>query len=215
MNRGLHERWRELVFGFVCVFAGLALPSRGLGPLYVGLHAALGNALLPASLDSGVALAFQVTEATVRDQPWSLPLVVTPPLPRAPVSALLDMRTLAFLPTACFVALAAATPLASRWQNVRILLVGLGILETLLLLLNTLPVLTFLGGAGPVAAIELSVATQTALQVLYRALVASPGMAYAIPFFLWWVLVRKLGDDSEFRTNLRNPKPEPLPNAAK
>jgi hypothetical protein len=200
------RRWVELVFGFIWIFAGLSLPSRGIGPIWVQSHALVGNALLPEELDSGVKLSFRVDEASLEPQPWSLPLVVEPPAPRAAITLPMDVRTLSFLPTACFVALAVATPMASWRRNVRLLLVGLAILEPLLLGLNALPLLSFLGGTGPVRAFELSLATHTVLQVLYRALVASPAMAYAVPFFLWWVLVRSAGAPSEIRRTIRNPE---------
>lgn len=215
MKQDSRRRSLELVFGFVCIFAGLSLPSRGLGPIWVQAHALVGSALLPAALDSGVKLSFQVDQTSLAQGPWTLPLLVEPPAPRAALTVPMDLRTLSFLPTACFVALAIATPLASRRLNVRLLLVGLAILEPLLLCLNALPLLSFLGGTGPVRAFQLGLAAHALLQVLYRALVASPAMAYALPFFLWWLLVRRLATPSEIRRPLRNPEPAPLAAAGK
>jgi hypothetical protein len=44
-----------------------------------------------------------------------------------------------------------------------------------------------------VRAFDIGVAGHAALQVVYRALEASPGMAYAIPLSLWWILIVNLG----------------------
>jgi len=55
------------------------------------------------------------------------------------------------------------------------------------------PLLSFLGGTGPVHALSLSRPTHVVLQVLYRALVAPPGMAFAIPLLVWWGLLAAFG----------------------
>ena len=172
------------------MFVGLALPGRGLGPLYVAFHAWLGSAILPKSLGSGVELAFVVP--SLGEGPWTLPLLVRPPLPQAPITIPIDLRALLFLPTACFIALALATPLASWRKNAKLLVVGVLILEPLLLVLSALPIVSFLGGTGPVRAFDLGRAAHVLLQMPYRALVAPPGMAFIIPLFLWWILLKKL-----------------------
>jgi hypothetical protein len=173
------------------VFVGLALPSRGLGPWYVRTHAFLGNALLSRGLASGIELSFRATEASLEKEPWSLPLIITTPAGVA-ISVPIDLRLLTFLPTACFVALAVATPLPTRHQSLRLLATGLAILQPLLWALSAIPIVSFLGGTGPVRVFELGVATHVVLQTAYRALVASPGMTYVIPLFLWWILVAKM-----------------------
>lgn len=189
------RRWLDFSLGFVCVFGGLSLPLPMLGPLYVKAHAAIASLALPSSLASGVELSFPLTDLS--EHPWSLTLLVTAVPPQAPVSVPIDLRALVYLPTICFVALTVATPLGSRRRMLSILGAGLMILEPLLLGLTILPVLSFLGGTGPVRAFELGLVTHAMLQIIYRALVASPGMAYAIPLFLWWVLVVKLGRRGE------------------
>lgn len=184
--------WRELSFGFICVFAGLSLPIDALGRTFVRLHAGLGSLLLPETTRSGVALAFGVDAASLAAAPWSLPLHVTPPAPHAPLSVPIDTRTLLYLPAACFVALAVATPLTSWRQNARLLALGLLVLEPVLVLLACVPLLSFLGGTGPVRAFNLGVVSHTVLQLVYRALVVPPAMVFAIPLFSWWILLRCL-----------------------
>lgn len=184
--------WLDFGFAFLCVFGGLSLPFAGLGRAYAGAHAALGTAVLPRSLESGAQLAFRTVNelkpAAAAEGAWSLTLLVTPLAPAAPIQMPMDLRTLVYLPSACFVALALATPGASVRRKLTMLGVGLGILLPLLWLLLALPVVSFLGGTGPVRVFSLGLGAHTLLQILYRALVASPGMAYVIPLLLWWAL---------------------------
>lgn len=201
--------WLDFGFAFVCVFGGLSLPFAGLGRVYAGVHAALGNALLSSSLESGVQLVFrsasEVNPAEASAGAWSLTLLVTPLAPAGPLQMPMDLRTLVYLPTACFVALALATPLAPLRRKLAALGSGLAILQPLLWLLVALPVVSFLGGTGPVRAYSLGLATHTVLQILYRALVASPGMAYVIPLLLWWALCGRLAIPKTEHSD-RNPK---------
>ncbi|HEY6561801.1 MAG TPA: hypothetical protein VI072_31240 [Polyangiaceae bacterium] len=57
------------------------------------------------------------------------------------------------------------------------------------LILIALPLLSFLGGMGPIRVYDLSPASHAVINVFYRALVAPPGMAYAVPSLLWWMLL--------------------------
>jgi hypothetical protein len=184
------RRWLELAFGFACIFGGLSLFGRGLGRLYVSLHAWLGGALLPSSLESGVELAFRT--GSIQSDLWSLPLWVMPPSPQSPFTIPIETRTLLFLPTACFIALAVATPLGNWRRNLRLLSVGLLLLEPLLVGLAALPILSFLGGTGPVRAFDLGIASHTVIQIL-----VPPGMAFAIPLLLWWMLLKRLGPGAQ------------------
>lgn len=191
------KSWRDQVFGFVCVFAGLSLPIDALGRGLVRVCGVLGGLLMPDLTSSGVALAFRTDDVTLTQAPWSLPLWVTPPSPQLPVNVPIDVRALIYLPTACFVALAVATPLASWRQNARLLVMGLLLLEPVLVALASVPLLSFLGGTGPVRAFDFGIVSHTLLQLIYRALVVPPAMAFAIPLFLWWALLRRFSD---FRT---------------
>lgn len=198
---GMRRRMLEFLFAFCCVLGGLALPSPGIGPVYTRLHAAIGNALVSGELDSGVKLSVSATHQQLGHEPWQATLTVEPPAPKTKVLVPVDLRGLMFLPTVAFVALALAVPLGSARRNAFVLAVGLPILELLLLFLNCVPLLSFLGGTGPVQAFELSRGVHTVLQVIYRALVAPLGMMFALPLFLWWILVNRVGGFAGFRNS--------------
>ena len=174
---------------FLCVFAGLAL-VHGPGPYYSKAHAAVGNLIVGGQpLASGVRLHFEASDAELAKEPWRAILRVESPQPGPALTIPVDLRSLLFLPTAAFIALAIAAPLHSTRAHLQLLALGLLILEPLLLLLVALPILSFLGGTGPILAFTLSRPTHVVLQLLHRALVAPPGMAYAVPLLLWWLLV--------------------------
>jgi len=186
--------WAEVLLGFFCVFGGLALPARGLGPYYVAAHVALGNALVQGlELESRVRLSFVAPREQLAQEPWQATLVITPPGSTPPVQVPMDLRVLMFLPTAAFIALAVAVPLGSLRRHVLVLAVGLPLLELLLVALLAAPMLSFLGGTGPVQAIQLGRATHTLLQIVYRAFVVPPGMTFAVPLLLWDALATWLG----------------------
>ncbi|MET0792632.1 MAG: hypothetical protein ABW061_14020 [Polyangiaceae bacterium] len=196
---------------FVCVFASLAI-AHGPGPPYSKFHAALGNSISHAfPLASGVQLHFEATDAELENHPWRMSLHVQEParsgaaVARA-VAVPIDLRSLLYLPSAAFLALAIAVRLRSTWAHVQVVVCGLLLLEPVLLLLVALPLLSFLGGTGPIRAFTLSRPTHVVLQILYRALVAPPGMAYAIPLFLWWLLViavNRIGTRTDLARNMR------------
>jgi hypothetical protein len=184
----------QFVFAFACVFGGLALPSPGIGPAYTRAHAALGNALVSgASFERGVTLHFDAADADLAAHPWQLTLQVRDPqrIEQA-VLVPMDLRTLLYLPLVAFVGLALAAPLGSAWRNARVLGQGVLILTPTLLGLLALPLLSFLGGTGPVRAFRLAPFLHVLFQTVYRALVAPPGMMYALPLLLWWALVARL-----------------------
>ncbi len=184
----------QFVFAFACVFGGLSLPSPGLGPAYTRAHAALGNAFVDgARFERGVTLHFEAADAELAAHPWQLTLrVLDPQQPARPVLVPMDLRTLLFLPSAAFIALSLAAPLGAARRNARVLAQGLLILTPTSFVLTALPLLSFLGGTGPVRAFRLTPALHVLFQILYRALVAPPGMMYALPLLLWWALVARL-----------------------
>jgi hypothetical protein len=184
----------EFAFAFACVFGGLALPSPGIGPAYTRAHAALGNALLHgASFERGATLHFEAADADLAAHPWQLTLrVLDPARIERPVLVPMDLRTLLYLPLVAFVALSLAAPLGSPWRNARVLGQGWLILTPTLLALTALPLLSFLGGTGPVRVFRLAPWLHVLFQTVYRALVAPPGMMYALPLLLWWALVARL-----------------------
>jgi hypothetical protein len=175
---------------FLCVFAGLAL-LRGPGPIYARAHAEVANVLVDGlRFSSGERLHFEAPKPN--EDPWRVTLHIAPVLtgPRADVP--IDLRSLVFLPTAAFIGLAIAVSLRSVREHLLLLATGLLILEPLCLALVALPLLSFLGGTGPIRVFSLSRPIHVVLQVLYRGLVAPPGMAYAVPLFVWWLLLSRL-----------------------
>ncbi len=194
----------QFLIAFACVFAGLAL-LHGPGPAYARAHAWLGNALLRCvALPEGARLWFDASNAA--DSPWSVVLHVEARVPPGALTVPIDLRSLVFLPSAAFVALAIAAPLRSPREHLRLLFSGLLLLEPLLLLLVAVPLISFLGGTGPIRIFALSRATHVILQLIYRALVLPPGMTYALPLFVWWALLsandRFSKQTIEFRTRV-------------
>jgi hypothetical protein len=188
-----HSQLTGFLFAFACVFGGLALPSRGVGPLYVQAHVGLLEPILAdLNFASGVKLLLVATHEQLLDAPWQA-LLLAAPANGTPAGVPIDFRLLLFLPTAAFIALAVATPFGSWKQNAKLLALGLPLLELLLLGLVAIPLLSFFGGTGPVRAFELGRFSHACLQIVYRALVAPSGMAFALPLLLWWVLVSRLG----------------------
>jgi hypothetical protein len=185
----MRQRLLGFLCAFVCVFASLAL-AHGPGPWYSKAHAALGNLVVGNdALASGVGLHFEASDADLVLRPWQVTLHVAPPGPAPAVLVPIDVRSLLYLPTAAFLALAIAVRLRGTREHLQLIAIGLLILEPLLLVLVSLPLLSFLGGTGPIRAFTLGRPAHVLLQILYRALVVPPGMAYAVPFFLWWLLV--------------------------
>src|SRR6478735_11531214 len=89
-------------------------------------------------------------------------------------------------------------------EHLQLIVIGMLLLEPLLMLLVSLPLLSFLGGTGPIQAFSLSRPTHVLLQISYRALVVPPGMAYAVPLFLWWLLVVTLNRNGTQNAPRRN-----------
>lgn len=176
----------DFVFAFICVFSGLVLVSSRLGPSYARLCAASVSLFLPrASLSGGVGLELAAGSADFVGSPWQVSLLVTRGgvlLEAIPI----DARSLCFLPLLAFTALVVATPQIRPRRKLGLVLLGVPLLQLVLLALTAAPVLSFLGGTGPVTARALPLGVHVALQVLYRGLVAPPGMAYALPLLAWW-----------------------------
>jgi hypothetical protein len=98
-----------------------------------------------------------------------------------------DLRGIHYLPAATFIALAVALS-AERRRRLAILGVGLAILVPLSLLLVSLSLVPSLRG-GPFELFPASDGFNAAIVIFHRAFVAHPGMAYAIPGLLFWILV--------------------------
>lgn len=178
----------KFLLAFAGVFAGLAL-LHGPGPIYARAHAFVGNALLHCfTLREGTHLWFDAISTDTA--PWSITLHVDSLVPRGGLTVPIDLRSLVFLPTAAFTALSIAAPLPSLRAHLSLLGAGLLLLEPLLLLLVSVPLLSFLGGTGPIAVFTFGRGAHVFLQLVYRALVLPPGMTYALPLFVWWMLLK-------------------------
>jgi hypothetical protein len=104
------------------------------------------------------------------------------------VGTALDLRRSGYIASAVFVALAVMTPLRgrrSRWRKAALLGAGLVGLQ----ILPLLPLLSFFSGKLPVTVFDLGPIPRALIEVSYHALVAPPGMAYAVPALLWLLLV--------------------------
>jgi hypothetical protein len=178
---------------FTCILAVYLLPFRPIGNVYSQVAAALGNVTLGEGAHADTSLRFGTPPDTCGDEflcdGFGAELRATNTRTRGAVRVPIDLRTLAYIPTAAFVALCIAAPI---WQGARgaiILLVGLGALQIFLALSIAVPLVLFFANPAPLHLVDLSPAAHRALDVLYRALVAPPGMAFAIPGLLWLVLV--------------------------
>ena len=175
--------WRSLA-GFAvrcaCLLALLLAPWPGLGEAYGHAATAVGNALLARVDRSHVAMTFVTPLATaftteLRASPLAGSQIVVP----------IELRTLAFIPTAAFIALSLAEGLPHRRRiGVRFVL-GFAALQLFLLISLIVPLLLFFAEPQPLHLLDLSRPVYWVLTLFYRSLVAPPGMIYAIPFLSW------------------------------
>jgi hypothetical protein len=173
---------------FAATFGGLRYAWGALCPGYAACAAQVGNWLLPAS--SRAALSFRVP-AGEPGSPEDLPLVLTA---RSLSSAIninvpIDLYSLAYIPTACLISLALATPVWNSRRGPLLLATALTLLTGFLLGSLAAPLVLFFASREPLQLIELSASAERALDILYRALVAPPGMTYAVPALFWLATV--------------------------
>jgi hypothetical protein len=196
----------KFLFRFACVFAVLSLPLPGLAWAFSQSTSWLGDQLVSeARFVSGARLDFTPASGdraaaggkmeAKKVDPWQAILWVHDGTRPRPIGVPIDVRGLYYLPIAAFVALVLATPVPMA-RRLRALAMGLLVLLPLGLALIALPLFSFLGGIGPIRVYELSSTSHSLINVVYRALVAPPGMAYAIPALLWWVLLYVTRDSS-------------------
>jgi len=164
----------------------LHLPWPALGPAFGNYFSRAAPVLL--SPWSPGSLELRITPAT--DSPWHVLLSASDRRIHQRVQASLDIRRSAWLPLATFLALLSG--FAVRRPRRRALVAALGL--SFLHLLWTLPLLAFFGGPDP-HFFELGELTHTLAVVAYRGLISPPGMAYALPAVLWFVLTWRLEPD--------------------
>jgi hypothetical protein len=182
------------VLRFTCILAVYLIPFRPIGTAYGALAAGVGNLMLGDAPHAGAALHFarpdpdeHATDAT--PDAFGVELLAEKPETGSRLKVPIDLRTLAYLPTAVFVALAIASPIWERARGAVILVAGLVALQAFLLLSIAAPLLLFFADPVPMHLVELGSASRVILNVFYRTLVAPPGMAFAVPGFLWLVLM--------------------------
>jgi hypothetical protein len=176
---------------FAAILAIYLIPWGAIGDAYAGAAVAIADATVAG--DSG-ALRLDFARANVSDGAgidarFGVDLRATDTASGATVRLALDLRSLTYLPTAVFVALAAAAPIWQGRRGLRVLLVGLGILHVFFAASLALTVILFLAQPVPLHAVHLAPATTLVLDVLHRAFVSPPGMAIAVPGFVWVALV--------------------------
>jgi hypothetical protein len=175
------------VLRFVLVLGLFFLPLPVIGQTYAGAFSNVATLVAPRTLrDGAVSLRFA---GSAPSKPWEVVMAAEDRVARRKISVPIETRSLSYVPLSVFVALALATPVADPRRERRIL--GFGLLTMLVLVgvLIAAPLLLLLGGASQVRGFELSVGTKVFLELVHRALVSPPGMAFAVPGLVWWALV--------------------------
>jgi hypothetical protein len=184
----------SFLFTFVCVFTGLALPWVSFGAVYSRGFSAAANgvvSMMPSHPRLGVVFeGSQKRYATLAlgVESWQTTISIHDTQSGKWTSVPLDLRGAHYLPVSTFIALTVAFPVADRRRKLIMLVIGVGVLVPLHLMLVSLPLIPRLRG-GPFELFAVPPAVNSFVVVFYRAFVAHPGMAYAIPALLWWVLL--------------------------
>lgn len=179
---------------FVCLLTVAMIPWPGLGAAYGRAAGVVGNALVGnGRVGSGAVVHFEApsgqADSDGNDSSYSTLLTARSLATGATVRIPIDLRTLAYIPTAVFIALAVAAPIWQRARGLAVLLAGMAILHAFLAASLAAPILLFFSNPRPMKLVELSPAVQQVLNVFYRSMVAPPGMAFAVPGLLWLLLV--------------------------
>lgn len=188
--------WRGLAgFAVRCaaLLALLLAPWPGLGEAYGHAATVFGNAVLAQFESARVAMEFVTPPATAFTTELRASLLAGGQGVRVPI----ELRTLAFIPTAAFIALSLAEDLPHRRRIGLRLLVGLGALQLFLIFSLIVPLLLLFAAPEPLHLIELDRPVHWGLTLFYRSLVAPPGMIYVVPFSCWWLLRTSYGRSSQ------------------
>lgn len=186
---------RTVIAGFCLRFALILgvylLPWPPVGDAYAGTAVALANAVVNAD-DANLRLEFARSEDRASggmEAAFALEVLATDVARNQTVRLAVDLRALAYVPTAVFIALAIAAPIWERRRGFYVLSSGLVLLHTFFAASVALSVVLFLAQPVPLHAIQLSRGTSLFLGVLHRVFVAPPGMAIAVPGFVWLALL--------------------------
>jgi hypothetical protein len=188
---------RSLAFiaRFVCALFLLLSAWPYVARPYGACLATLGNALKPGRAQAVLEFSVPTFEPHAAES-FALMFSARQLSASTVISVPIDLRNLAYLPTACLLALALATPLWRIRRGLLLLAAALVLLHIFLVASLAMPLVLLFAGPRPLHLIDLSPLLHAALDVLYRALVAPPGMAYAIPGLLWLGLI-SLSDDCD------------------
>ncbi len=169
------------VLRFVLAFAVVAAPWPGLGRVFTSTVGAIATAIAdPVSMDSNVTFLLRSPKPSEDLPDWRAVIAVRQDFPDGPLdhSGAIDLRRAGYLQLATFVALAAAWPPKGRRRVLVAAAAALAIVGTAI----ALPIFAFL---SPLGVVHLGPSLQALLSLASRALVAAPGMAFAIPGLAW------------------------------
>jgi hypothetical protein len=183
---------------FVLLLGVYLIPFRPLGDVYAAIAAGTGNLLVGGGPHSGAVLHFD--RHVEKDSGDGEPPLLSPEAYGIELTARnvdtgrvvrvpIDTRTLAYVPTAVYVALSVAAPIWNGARGAIVLGAGILALQSFLLLSIVTPLALFFANPMPMHLVDLGPASRSVLDVLYRTLVAPPGMAFAFPGLLWLFMV--------------------------
>lgn len=173
---------------FVAILAVYLVPWAPVGDAYSTIASGVGNALVTLAPSSHLELSFlrpPETPDASATAAWNVELDVTDRDRGTSVRLALDLRSLTYVPTAVFVALAVAAPIWQGRRGLRVLFGGLAVLHVFFGVAIAAMVAFFLTRTRPYPLLELGPFARLVFDVLHRVLVAPPGMAFAVPGFVW------------------------------
>ncbi len=172
--------WWRFLSRFIPLLVLLMWPWPGLAPSFSDAFTGICNAF--AGVDVGWDSEVHFTPNYSPEHPWWVQVSVTNVLTGEALGFPLDLRTIAYLRIAMFVALALALPI---WKTRRgLTAVGLGF--TLLMVVNVSTVATILLQLlGMAHVVSLGPFTHSVLYVGILSLLSYPAMSFAIPGLIW------------------------------
>jgi hypothetical protein len=165
---------------FIIVFAILVTPWPHLGRAFCDVVGAVATAVAdPLTASSNVTFRLDALQEKESQPDWRAMISVQQDFPQGPVdhAGVIDLRRCGYLQLATFLALAAAWPPRGRRRALIAAAGALALVATAI----ALPVLAFVSSIGAVDFGLLAVPVTLAS----RALVAAPGMMYALPGLAW------------------------------
>lgn len=166
-----------------CLLSLCMYPWPRVGEVYSDAAGALGNLLLG---DAASTLHFVRAES---GSGFSIELVARRSMSADVVRVPIDLRTLTYIPTAVFLALTLAARIWTSSRGVTVLVLGLVWLHGFLIASITIPLLLFFAEPQPMHLLDLGTTLRQLLDIVYRSLVAPPGMTYAVPALIWLALL--------------------------